>query len=79
MEIKVRHVIEEVSLIVFLLSVFTWLLTGLEMLAFGNNMMIVIDITKELMLWSMVAFMGTAWWNTIKRTIRRIRFKLFEY
>lgn len=76
---KVREIVEEVSLVVFLLSVFTWLLTGLEMLIFGNNMMIVIVIVKEIMLWSMAAFMISAWWSTIKRTIRRIRFKLFEY
>ena len=72
---KVRQIIEEVSLVVFLLSVFTWLLTGLEMLVFGNNMMVVIAIVKETMLWSMATFMIAAWWNTIRRTIRRIRFK----
>ena len=76
---KVRMIIEEVSLVVFLLSVFTWLLTGLEMLVFGTNMMVVIAITKELMLWSMVAFMGAAWWGTIKKTFRRIRFKIMEF
>lgn len=76
---KVRQIIEEVSLVVFLLSVFTWLLTGLEMLVFGNNMMIVITIVKETMLWSMAAFMIAAWWNTIRRTIRRIKFKLLEF
>ena len=76
---KVRQTIEEVSLVVFLLSVFTWILTGLEMLVFGNNMMIVITIVKETMLWSMVAFMIAAWWNTIKRTFKRIRVKFFEY
>lgn len=76
---KVRWIIEEVALVVFLLSIFTWLLTGLEMLVFGTNMMVVIAITKELMLWSMVVFMGAAWWGTIKRTFKRIRFKLLEF
>ena len=76
---KVRMLIEEVSLVVFLLSVFTWLLTGFEMLCFNVNMMIVIAVTKELMLWSMVAFMGAAWWGTIKKTFRRIRFKIMEF
>lgn len=76
---KIRRAIEEISLVVFLLSVFTWFLTSFEMLVFGTNMMVVIAITKELMLWSMVAFMGAAWWETIKRTFKRIRFKLLEF
>lgn len=79
METKVRHIVQEVSLCVFVLSIFTWLLTGFEMLFIpARGLMTVINITKEFMLWSMVAFMGSSWYGSIKRTVRRIKFRILE-
>lgn len=76
---KVRRNIEIAALWIFLFSVFTWLLTGIEMLLMPvPELRIVIEITKDTMLWSCVTFMGAAWWNTIKRFFKRIHYTFVE-
>lgn len=74
-----RRTIEIVALWVFILSVFTWLLTGFEMLVMPvPELRIVITITKDTMLWSCITFMVAAWWNTIRRFFKRVHYRFID-